>query len=116
VKHNKQYDITEDEGWEMAYLSLKQHGVDQVVIWVGADPKNRHRHRVKICNDPSGLKSKNLFIISIPELKITGDVNHTVITALKLKQIKQWLRKNMKTIIAYSENEIDTGQLFEKLI
>ena len=62
---NEEYN--DDQLFEMANVTAKRHGIENVVIWVGAAPK-QHGLRVKVSNIPNKMDMNNNFVIMMPSL------------------------------------------------
>ena len=62
-----------DEEWsngqlfEMANVTAKRHGIENVVIWVGRTPK-QHGLRVKVSKVPNKMDMDDSFVIMMPSL------------------------------------------------
>ena len=101
--------------YEMANLSSRRTGIDNIIIWVGADPK-KHAMRIKVSNIPNKWSNNN-FTITLPYLDVVGDVNKRLITGNKLKDIKSWIKLNIETLIDYEKGNIhDTDDFLERLV
>jgi hypothetical protein len=106
--------ISNDELMEMSNLSQKATGVEDVVIWVGPNPEY-HGYRIKVSNEVNKIGKSNCFTITIPELKIIGEVNSKLIDKRKLEKIKEFVKINMSLLIKYSDGEIFTDDLIANL-
>ena len=93
-------ELARDELFEMANVTQRRHGIENVVIWVGAAPK-QHGLRVKISNVPGKMDISNSFDIMMPSL----DYDHTQvaswITPKIMKKILQWITLNQKLLYDY---------------
>ena len=76
-------DFTDQELLEMANASEKITGIENVVIWMGP-PNAPHVHRIKVSNIPNSFKTEDCFVITIPDLEITGTINKSLIDKKKL--------------------------------
>lgn len=100
---------------EMANVGDKYTGIQNVVIWIGMDPK-LHYLRVKVSNIPNKWSSDN-FTITIPELDVVGKINKSFISRQILDDIKSWIKLNIETIIAYEQGKITyTDEFLSKLV
>lgn len=106
--------IDDDELMEMSNISSKTTGIEDVVIWLGPNPKY-HGRRIKVSNTPSKFNKNNCFTITIPDLEIIGDVNKVLVDNKKLEQIKKFISINMDVIIKYSDEEILTDEMISLL-
>lgn len=103
------------ELYEMANLFPKRTGIDNIVIWVGADPK-RHGLRIKVSNVPNKWAPDDNFTITLPHLDVVGNINKQLITGKKLEDIKNWLKLNITTLMNYENSLIDTGDFLDLLV
>lgn len=106
--------ITDDEIMEMSNITSKTTGIKDVVIWLGPNP-HYHGYRIKVSNIPNKFSREDCFTLTIPELNTIGKINNKLINKKKLEKIKEFVRINMKLIIDYSNEEIATDELIEKL-
>ena len=106
--------ITDDEVIEMSNITSKTTGIKDVVIWLGPNP-HYHGYRIKISNVPNKFSRKDCFTLTIPKLEIIGKINNKLINNKKLEEIEEFVKINMNLIIDYSNEEIATDELIEKL-
>ena len=106
--------IDDEELMEMSNISSKTTGIEDIVIWLGPNPKY-HGRRIKVSNNPSKFSKNNCFTITIPDLEIIGDVNNVLVDNKKLDQIKKFISINMDVIIKYSDEEILTDEMISLL-
>ena len=106
--------IDEIELYEMANLSGQRTGIDNIMIWVGADPK-RHALRIKVSNVANRWSTDN-FTITLPELDVIGNVNKALISGNTLQDIKSWIKLNIDVLMDYENSLIDTGDFLTKLV
>lgn len=110
----RDFNLTNQELMEMANITDETSGIQDVVIWIG--PKEpSHGDRVKISNIPNSFNGHNCFTMTIPDLKIIGEIDNTFITSKKLKKIKEFINKNMNVILQYSHFQISTKTLLDTL-
>jgi len=99
---------------EMLSVGKMTTGIEDVTFWLGTNRRYKYRI-VKISNIKNDCSGKNCFIITLPELNIIGEIDKTYITNEKLKQIKEFLIKNMNVLINYDDETDDTGDFFHML-
>lgn len=94
-----------DELFEMANVTQRRHGIENVVIWVGAAPK-QHGLRVIISNVPGKMDMSNSFVIMMPSLDYDPTQVASWITPKTMKKILQWITLNQKLLYDYELGEI----------
>jgi glutamate 5-kinase len=99
----------------MSNVTSKKTGIENVVLWVGPNPESNIL-RIKVSNVPNKFDGLDCFTLTLPDYKIIGKIDSKFITKKILGKIKHWCEKNMEAIIEYSEHEISTDDLFEKII
>lgn len=104
----------DDELFEMANFTKRTTGIDDVVIWIGPNPGS-HGKRLKVSNIPNSFDPYETFTITIPELKIVGEINKKFIKDELLDKIFNFVNKNISVISDYSERKISTEDLIERL-
>jgi hypothetical protein len=107
--------LSEEELMEMSNVTSNETGIENIVLWIGPNPQT-HGYRIKVSNIPNKISSESLFVITIPELEIIGNVNKKFITKSKIEKIKEFIIKNMQVIMDYSDYKISTKQLLDNLI
>jgi len=107
--------FSDQELLEMANASEKVTGIKNVVLWLGPPPAS-HGHRIKVSNIPDSFKVNDCFTITIPDFKVIGEINKSLIDEKKLNQIIQFIKINMDNIILYSEYKMDTLDFLNSLI
>ena len=107
--------FSDEELLEMANASEKITGIENVVIWMGPPPAS-HGHRIKVSNIPNSFKTEDCFIITIPDFKVIGEINKSLIDQKKFDNIIKFIQLNMDNIILYSEYKIETSDFLNKLI
>jgi len=99
--------------WEMANLSSQATGIDNIIVWVnGGGDKLQHGPRIKVYK---GNKVRNDQGSTIP---LTGQpriIGKADINQEEFSQIVKWMQLNHETLIAYSQDQLTTDQLFAKL-
>jgi len=104
-----------DELFEMANVAQRRHGIENVVIWVGAAPK-QHGLRVKISNVPGKMDMSNSFVIMMPSLDYDPTQVASWITPKIMKKILQWITLNQKLLYDYELGEItDTDDFLNSI-
>lgn len=114
IKEFVEYDDLDNELLEMANFTKKTTGIDDVVIWIGPNPPNLGR-RIKVSNKPNSFDPYDTFTITIPDLKIIGDVNSKFIKEPILNKIFQFIEVNIEVITEYSDRKISTEELIERI-
>jgi hypothetical protein len=105
-------DLFEEELYEMANLDVLDHGIKDVIIWIGMID-GQHGPRVKISN----IKNKFIpnkeysFVLTIPELKRIG-VDPAPWIVPYLSDIEDWIRLNMDVICDYENGKIQSTRDF----
>ena len=84
--------LTEDELMEMANVTQKTTGIENVVIWIGPNPLS-HDKIIKVSNSSNKFDGKDCFTLTIPDFKIIGTINKSVIDSKKLEKIKEFVIK-----------------------
>jgi len=100
---------------EMANITYKTTGIENVVIWIGPNPTS-HGKRIKISNVPNSFKLNDCFVLTIPDFNEIGYRDESVIDNKKLEKIIEFVKLNIKTISDYSDSLISTEDLLENLI
>lgn len=104
-----------DELFEMANITPKYHGIENVVIWVGLAPKN-HGLRVKVSNVPGRMDMDNSFVIMMPNLDYDPKAVAKWITPKTMRKILQWIALNQKLLFDYETGLItDTVEFVTSL-
>lgn len=102
--------------FEMANLDSVDHGIDDVIIWVGL-VNNRHGLRVKISNIKNTFSNEKTshFTLTLPEFHIRDGEPASWLKP-KMDDIKDFLRRNLKAIQKYEKGEINSTREFLNLI
>jgi len=106
--------LDEQELMEMANIDYKKSGIDNIIIWLGPNPKS-HGLRIKVSNIPNKFDGSDCFTITIPDFKIIGDVNKSLVNNDNLNKIFKFVEKNKVVIEKYSNYEISTNELIDGL-
>jgi hypothetical protein len=91
--------------FEMANLGSHNHGISNVVIWVGKANK-RHGLRIKISNIKDRWSNDDNFVIQIPSLDYDHSRVARWITPNIMKQIFLWIKLNQKLLYDYETDKI----------
>ena len=104
-----------DQLFEMANVTSKRHGIENVIIWVGAAPK-QHGLRVKVSNVPNKMDMNDSFVIMMPSLDYDPAQVANWITPKTMKKIAQWIVLNQKVLYEYETGQItDTEEFLNNL-
>ena len=90
---------------EMANLGPADHGIDDVVIWVGKANK-QHGLRVKISNSKNRWNNEDNFVIQMPSLDYDPSRVARWITADVMKKIRQWIVLNQQVLYDFETDKI----------
>jgi hypothetical protein len=107
--------ISDEELLEMASVSPKKTGIDDVYLWFGPNP-HYPGHRIKVSNVPNKFSRDDCFTINIPDLQVIGNVNTDLISKGLLENIKNFIKLNKKIICEFSEARISTDEFIEGLV
>ena len=90
---------------EMANLGQDDHGIADVVIWMGKSNK-QHGLRVKVSNKKNAWSNDDHFVIQMPSLDY--DPTHVArwITGKVMKQILRWIAINQKVLHDFETDRI----------
>lgn len=104
-----------DQLYEMARVSSKQHGIPDVVIWVGETNK-RHGLRVKVSNMKNRFDPYNNFVIQMPSLDYDPTQVAKWITPDVMNKILNWIKLNQDLLYNYENGLIhDTQEFLDQL-
>ena len=104
-----------DQLHEMARIGPNQHGIDNVVIWIGEAPK-QHGLRVKVSNIPNKMRMNDSFVIQMPSLDYDPKQVPNWITPKIMKQILQWIVLNQQVLYDYENGIIQyTDEFLNKV-
>lgn len=100
---------------EMANLGSHNHGIPNVVIWVGKTNK-RHGLRIKVSNIKDRWSNDNNFVIQLSSLDYDPSQVASWITPNIIKQIMTWIKLNQQVLYDFETDEIVyTDQFISKL-
>lgn len=114
MKYIKEFVDYDNELLEMANFTKKTTGIEDVVIWIGPNPPN-HGKRIKVSNKINSFDPQETFTITIPDLKIIGEVNTKLISNQILDKIFDFINKNIEVISEYSDRKISTEELIDRI-
>jgi len=97
-----------DSLFEMAKISSKQHGINNVIIWVGQTNK-RHGLRVKVSNIKNKFSLDDHFVIRMPSLDYDPK---QVANWIDMKPILSWIKLNQKLLNDYENGLVDDTGIF----
>jgi len=106
--------LSEQELLEMANVTYKTTGIENVVLWIGPNPEY-HGKRIKVSNLPNKFTGTNCFTLTIPNFEIIGNVDEKFITTKVLNKIKEFVNLNLSVISDYSDYLISTEDLLANL-
>lgn len=105
----------EDVLHEMANLGSHNHGIQDVVIWVGKANK-QHGLRIKVSNLKNRWSNEDNFVIQLPSLDYDPNQVADWITPNIMKQIMDWIRLNQQLLYDFETDKIMyTDQFISKI-
>jgi len=100
---------------EMANLGSHNHGIQDVVIWVGKANK-QHGLRIKVSNLKNRWSNEDNFVIQLPSLDYDPNQVAGWITPNIMKQIMDWIRLNQQLLYDFETDKIMyTDQFISKI-
>ena len=90
---------------EMANLGPSDHGINDVVIWVGKANK-QHGLRVKISNSKNRWNNDDNFVIQMPSLDYDSRQVASWITADIMRKIQEWIVLNQRVLYDFETDKI----------
>lgn len=90
---------------EMANLGSHNHGIQDVVIWVGKANK-QHGLRIKVSNLKNRWNNDDNFVIQLPSLDYDPSQVARWITSDIMKQIMDWIRLNQQVLYDFETDKI----------
>jgi len=90
---------------EMANLGSHNHGIQDVVIWVGKANK-QHGLRIKVSNIKNRWSNDDNFVIQLPNLDYDPNQVARWITTDIMKQITYWIRLNQQVLYDFETDKI----------
>lgn len=110
----KDSSLTPQELMEMANVTEETSGIEKVVIWIGAAEPS-HGNRIKVSNLPNRFDGHDCFTLTIPDFKVIGKVNRSLITTKVMDKIQEFVTLNLQIILQYSNYQISTKTLLDNL-
>ena len=90
---------------EMANLGSHNHGIEDVVIWVGKANK-QHGLRIKVSNLKNRWSNDDNFVIQLPSLDYDPNQVASWITSEIMKKIQQWIVLNQQVLYDFETDKI----------
>jgi hypothetical protein len=90
---------------EMANLGSHNHGIPDVVIWVGKANK-QHGLRIKVSNLKNRWSNDDNFVIQLPRLDHDPDQVARWITVDVMKKIMDWVKLNQQVLHDFETDKI----------
>jgi hypothetical protein len=90
---------------EMANLGSHNHGIQDVVIWVGKANK-QHGLRIKVSNSKNRWNSDDNFVIQLPSLDYDPEQVARWITKDIMEKIMNWIRLNQQVLYDFETDKI----------
>ena len=110
-----QQETMSDQLFEMANVTSRRHGIENVVIWVGMAPKQRGL-RIKVSNVPNKMAINDCFVVMMPSLDYDPTQVASWIGAKTIKQILEWVTLNQQLLYDYETGIIhDTDQFLDSI-
>jgi hypothetical protein len=103
-----------DELYDIAILSDSDHGIENVIIWVGTAAKvnTNESLRLKVSNVKSKFNWNNHFDIKYPELIFDPTSVSRWITPEIISKIIQWLELNDQLLMDYQSGKVVLTNIF----
>ena len=90
---------------EMANLGRDDHGIDNVVIWIGKANK-QHGLRIKISNLKNRWSNDDNFVIQLPSLDYDPSKVAKWISTEVMKKIMAWIKLNQQILYDFETDKI----------
>ena len=90
---------------EMANLGSHNHGISDIVIWVGKANK-QHGLRIKVSNLKNTWSNDDNFVIQLPSLDYDPSQVARWITTDIMNQIMSWIRLNQQVLYDFETDKI----------
>lgn len=113
IEYTKQFqeDWDNDQLFEMANITSRDHGIENVVIWVGLAP-GQHGLRVKVSRIPNKMRMDDSFVIMMPSLDYDPAQVPSWMSGEKISKVLEWIKLNQKLLYDYENGLIDDTRLF----
>lgn len=106
----------DDQLYEMANLGEQNHGIDDVVIWVGKANK-QHGLRVKVSNIKNHWSTNDNFVIQMPSLDYDSKQVAKWIDRKVMTKILDWIKLNYAVLHDYeNDNIVYTDDFMDRLV
>lgn len=104
-----------DQLFEMANVTSRYHGIENVVLWVGRAPK-QHGLRIKVSKVPNKMNMDDSFVIMMPSLDYDPAQVPSWMTTKIILKILNWIKLNQKLLYDYENGLIDdTGYFLDNI-
>jgi len=90
---------------EMANLGSHNHGISDVVIWVGKANK-QHGLRIKVSNLKNRWSNDDNFVIQLPSLDYDPNQIARWITKDVMEKITSWIKLNQRVLYDFETDKI----------
>ena len=90
---------------EMANLGSHNHGISDVVIWVGKANK-QHGLRIKVSNLKNRWSNDDNFVIQLPSLDYDPNQVARWITKDVMEKITSWIKLNQRVLYDFETDKI----------
>ena len=100
-----------DQLFEMANVTSRYHGIENVVLWVGRAPK-QHGLRIKVSKVPNKMNMDDSFVIMMPSLDYDPTQVPNWMTSKIISKILNWIKLNQKLLYDYENGLIDDTGFF----
>lgn len=106
------YEEENDLIHEMANVSPKRHGIENVYIFVGSVVGEQHWLRIKVSNIPGRYERNDSFVIKIPSLDYDPKQVASWITTDIIDKIKYWIKLNQDILHDYETGILTDTDVF----
>lgn len=104
-----------DQLFEMATVTSRYHGIENVVIWVGKAPR-QHGLRIKVSRVLNKMSIDDSFVIMMPSLDYDPSQVPQWLTSKMMNKILEWIKSNQKLLYDYENGIIDdTGYFLDNI-
>lgn len=101
---------------EMANVSPRRHGIDNVYIQVGSVVGGQHWLRVKVSNVPGRYDRNDNFVIQMPSLDYDPSQVADWIGPKTMRKILDWIKLNQQQLADYETGKVsDTDEFLDSL-
>ena len=107
----------EQQLYELSNFNGSSLGLDDdIMIFIGPTINVSHGARIKVSNNSKMNRCNDCFVITVPDMKIVGEINTKHINNKKLKKIKEFIELNETNIIDFCNAEKDVVGFITDLI